>query len=154
MAEDTVIEGGNDGPLSLDEKAQELPSSGDTSPARSIDSPNPDEKLFPETDLARGIVGWEGQDDPANPQNFSPTRKWCLLALISAITLISPLASSMFSPAVGYMGADFGVSNETLLSFSVTIFLLGYAVRVLLLDTLLLSNQNIYHSSAPFSLPL
>lgn len=87
-----------------------------------------DKPLFPETDLSRDIVGWDGQDDPANPQNFSPTKKWSLLALISSVTLISPLASSMFSPAVGYMAADFGESDQTLLAFSVSIFLLGYTV--------------------------
>jgi len=91
-------------------------------------SSTPDKPLFPETDLSRGIVGWDGQDDLANPQNFSPTKKWSLLALISSVTLISPLASSMFSPAVGYMGAEFGETDQTLLAFSVSIFLLGYTV--------------------------
>lgn len=88
--------------------------------------------LYPETDLDKGIIGWDGQDDPNNPQNFAPKRKWMLLALMSSFTFISPLASSMFSPAISYVAADFGVTNETLLSFSVTIFLLGYTVRTLL----------------------
>ncbi|RAH44638.1 MFS transporter [Aspergillus brunneoviolaceus CBS 621.78] len=96
----------------------------------------PTRPLFPETDLSRGIVGWDGQDDPHNPQNFASGRKWGLLALISSITFISPLASSMFSPAVGYVGKDFGVSNEYLLSFSVTIFLLGYTIGPLFLAPL------------------
>lgn len=84
--------------------------------------------LYPETDLDKGIIGWDSQDDPSNPQNFSPKRKWMLLALMSSFTFISPLASSMFSPAISYVAADFRVTNETLLSFSVTIFLLGYTV--------------------------
>lgn len=85
-------------------------------------------ELFPETDLSRGIVGWEGQDDPKNPQNFSDGRKLTLLALISAMTLISPLASSMFSPAISYMAMEFNETNQTILSFSVSIYLLGYTV--------------------------
>ncbi|KAI9930647.1 hypothetical protein ASPWEDRAFT_107800 [Aspergillus wentii DTO 134E9] len=93
-------------------------------------------KVYPETDLDRAIVGWEGQNDPANPQNFSSGKKWALLSLVSAITLISPLASSMFSPSVGYMGAEFGESNEILLSFSVTVFVLGYTVGPLFLAPL------------------
>ncbi|KAJ5872372.1 uncharacterized protein N7529_004725 [Penicillium soppii] len=92
--------------------------------------------LYPETDLDRGIVGWDGQDDPKNPQNFSSGKKWSLLALISAMTLISPLASSMFSPAVIFMAADFKVTNETILSFSVSIYLLGYTFGPLLLAPL------------------
>jgi hypothetical protein len=85
-------------------------------------------KQFPVTDLDRGIVGWDSQDDPENPQNFAMSRKWGLLALMSAITFVSPLASSMFSPAVSYVAIDLHVTNETVLSFSVSIFLLGYAV--------------------------
>lgn len=83
---------------------------------------------FPETDLDRGIVGWEGQDDPKNPQNFPSSKKWALLSLISAMTLVSPLASSMFSPAISFMAAEFKETNETILSFSVSIYLLGYTV--------------------------
>lgn len=85
-------------------------------------------KLFPVTDLDRGIVGWDGQDDPENPQNFAMGRKWGLLALMSAITFVSPLASSMFSPAVSYVAIDLDVTNETILALSVSIFLIGYTV--------------------------
>lgn len=83
---------------------------------------------FPETDLSQGLVGWDGQDDPENPQNFAAGKKWALLALISAFTLISPLASSMFSPAVVYMAEEFHETNETILSFTVSIYLVGYVV--------------------------
>jgi hypothetical protein len=99
-------------------------------------------KRFPETDLHRGIVGWDGQNDPANPQNFSAGQKWGLLALMSSITFLSPLASSMFAPAASYVAVDLGVTNETLLSFSVTIFLLGYTVRIRLIYIWLRSTQN------------
>ncbi|KAL2859510.1 major facilitator superfamily domain-containing protein [Aspergillus pseudodeflectus] len=93
-------------------------------------------KVFPETDLSRGIVGWEGQDDPNNPQNFAPGKKWGLLGLISAFTLVSPLASSMFAPAVSYMAADFRETNQTILSFTVSVFLLGYTFGPCLLAPL------------------
>ncbi|CDM30192.1 Major facilitator superfamily [Penicillium roqueforti FM164] len=93
----------------------------------------PTTEIFPETDLSCGIVGWDGQDDLNNPQNFPANKKWTLLALISAMTLISPLASSMFSPAISYVAAEFGETNETILSFSVSIYILGYAFGPLLL---------------------
>ncbi|CAI7594678.1 unnamed protein product [Penicillium bialowiezense] len=96
----------------------------------------PARALFPETDLDRGIVGWEGQDDPKNPQNFSSGKKWALLSLVSAMTLVSPLASSMFSPAISFMAAEFGETDETILSFSVSIYLLGYTFGPLLLAPL------------------
>ncbi|KAL4864419.1 hypothetical protein BDV12DRAFT_176186 [Aspergillus spectabilis] len=84
-------------------------------------------QLFPETDLDKGIIGWDGQDDPNNPQNFPESKKWGLLLLISAFTMISPLASSMFSPAIRYMAEDFNETNQTILSFTVSVYLLGYA---------------------------
>lgn len=86
--------------------------------------------VFPETDLDRGIVGWDGQADPQNPRNFTNSKKWGILLLTSLITLISPLASSMFSPGVGLMALDFKVTNEVLLSFSVSVYLLGYTVSI------------------------
>lgn len=86
--------------------------------------------LYPVTDLDKGIVGWDSQDDPANPQNFAESRKWGLLALMSSMTLVSPLASSMFAPALSNAAAELRVTNETLLSFSVTIYLLGYTVSI------------------------
>lgn len=86
--------------------------------------------LYPVTDLDKGIVGWDTQDDPANPQNFTKSRKWGLLALLSSMTLISSLASSMFSPALGDVAVDLKVTNEVLLSFTVTIYMLGYTVSL------------------------
>ncbi|KAJ6171825.1 hypothetical protein N7470_000892 [Penicillium chermesinum] len=94
------------------------------------------EPLYPETDLDRGIVGWDSQDDPRNPQNFSAKKKWTLLLFLSAFTFISPLASSMFAPAVGFMAKDFNETNETILSLSVSIFLIGYTIGPLLLAPL------------------
>ncbi|XWX02280.1 hypothetical protein V2A60_010316 [Cordyceps javanica] len=91
---------------------------------------------FPVTDLDAGIVGWDSQDDPQNPQNYTPRKKWMILALISVMTIISPLASSMFAPAVGYMARDFDETNETVVSLSVSIYLIGYTVGPLLLAPL------------------
>ncbi|KAI9369643.1 major facilitator superfamily domain-containing protein [Aspergillus egyptiacus] len=92
--------------------------------------------VFPETDFAQGLVGWDSQDDPQNPQNFPKGRKWGLLLLLSAFTTISPLASSMFAPAISYMAADVGETDQTILSFTVSVYLLGYAFGPLLLAPL------------------
>ncbi|OAA82569.1 Major facilitator superfamily domain, general substrate transporter [Akanthomyces lecanii RCEF 1005] len=91
---------------------------------------------FPVTDLDAGIVGWDRQEDPKNPQNYTQRKKWTILALISAMTIISPLASSMFAPAVEYMAREFHETNATVISLSVSIYLLGYTVGPLLLAPL------------------
>lgn len=115
--------------MPLNSNARSLPGI-EKSGEKDTHATNPDKHRFPETNLSEGIIGWEGQDDHENPQNFPSSRKWGLLALMSGITFVSPLASSMPSPAIGYVGADFGVTNDAILSFTVSIYLLGYSVCI------------------------
>ncbi|KAI0871553.1 major facilitator superfamily domain-containing protein [Hypoxylon argillaceum] len=91
---------------------------------------------IPTSDLARGVVGWEGADDPAMPLNFAPRRKWVAVTCLSLITLFSPLSSSILAPAIGAVSADFGTADTTKASLPVSIFLLGYAVGPLFLSPL------------------
>lgn len=34
------------------------------------------------------IVWWDGEDDPANPLNWAPLKKWTNIMLLSGITFI------------------------------------------------------------------
>jgi multidrug resistance protein len=88
------------------------------------------------SNLEKGVVGWESQDDPELPLNFPEGRKFLLLGLISIITLISPLASSMFAPGVTFMNKEFNNTSTILTSFSVSVFVLGYAIGPILLSPL------------------
>ncbi|KAL4805641.1 major facilitator superfamily domain-containing protein [Aspergillus unguis] len=96
----------------------------------------PTRQHIPESDLDNGIVGWDGQDDPAHPLNFPASRKWTLLGLVSSVTFISPLASSMLSPALTSLAEDWDVTNQTILSLTVTIYLLGYVIGPMVLAPL------------------
>lgn len=87
---------------------------------------------IPITNLEKGIVGWDSQDDPAYPRNFTKKRKMILLALVTVMTLTSALASSMFSPAATSLAAEFKITNKELLAFCVSVYLLGYAVCLLI----------------------
>lgn len=80
------------------------------------------------TNIATGIVGWESEDDPAVPFNFSARQKWALVWLLSAITLLTPLATSILSPAISILDNDFNNTNPTLGSMTVSIYLFGYVV--------------------------
>lgn len=91
---------------------------------------------IPVTNLDAGVVGWEGQDDPEMPLNFAQRRKWLLLSLLSSITVVSPLASSMFAPGVIFMDRDFHNTDSTISAFTVSIFVMGYAVGPLFLSPL------------------
>lgn len=40
-------------------------------------------------EVDRYVVDFDGPDDPEDPLNWSKTRKWCLVGLISAMTLVT-----------------------------------------------------------------
>lgn len=87
-------------------------------------------------DLDNGIVGWESQHDPEHPLNFPQSRKWFITSLLSAITFMTPFASSILAPAISFIAKDFEEPSITKSSMPVSIFLLGYAVGPLFLSPL------------------
>ena len=93
-------------------------------------------EIYPLTDLENNLVGWDSQDDPANPKNFPDGKKWLTLGLVAAITFLSPLASSMFAPGVGFVSKEFNNTSAILASFAVSVFVLGFAVGPLFLSPL------------------
>lgn len=34
------------------------------------------------------IVGWDGDEDPANPLNWSPAQRWAHVAIVSLLTFL------------------------------------------------------------------
>jgi MFS family permease len=91
---------------------------------------------YPLTDLDNNLVGWDAQDDPTNPRNFPDRRKWTILAMVAAITFLSPLASSIFAPGIPFVNADFNNTSQLLGSFAVSVYVLGFAVGPLILSPL------------------
>ncbi|KAK7747230.1 hypothetical protein SLS53_001483 [Cytospora paraplurivora] len=91
---------------------------------------------LPETNLDESIVGWDGQDDPNMPLNFTTSRKWMLVGLLSAITLLTPFASSILSPGISSLMIEFGETSEIMGALTVSIYLLGYVVGPMFLAPL------------------
>ncbi|KAF1943282.1 MFS general substrate transporter [Clathrospora elynae] len=91
---------------------------------------------YPLSDLDNNLVGWDTQDDPANPRNFPDGRKWTLLGLVAAITFLSPLASSIFAPGIPFVNADFHNTSQILGSFAVSVYVLGFSFGPLFLSPL------------------
>ena len=93
------------------------------------------------------VIDWEGKDDPRNPMNWTSRRKWNNLAVICALTFLTPMASSMIAPAIPLIMKDFNFNNETVASFVVSIYVLGYAVGPLIWAPLseLYGRVPIYH---------
>ncbi|KAM3549547.1 hypothetical protein ARSEF4850_008797, partial [Beauveria asiatica] len=66
---------------------------------------------LPVTNLNDHIVGWDGEQDPAMPFNFSTTQKWTWVWLLSAVTFVTPFSSSILSPAIHQLLSEFGVAS-------------------------------------------
>jgi hypothetical protein len=79
------------------------------------------------------IVDWEGPEDPENPQNWTPKRKWGIIASLGAITLITPLASSFFAPGVPQVMRSFNETSNVMASFVVSVYILGFAIGPLVI---------------------
>ncbi|KAE9363892.1 MFS multidrug transporter-like protein [Stipitochalara longipes BDJ] len=81
-------------------------------------------------------VNWETDNDSSNPLNWSPSRKWRNLGVISIMSLTTPLASTMFAPAIPQVMAHFHSTSTNIETFIVSIFVLGFAFGPLLVAPL------------------
>lgn len=81
-----------------------------------------------ETEEDPNIVAWDGPDDPQNPINWSFAKKWGTVSLVSAITFLTPLASSIFAPGVPQVMEAFNSTDDMLAGFMVSIYVLGFAI--------------------------
>jgi multidrug resistance protein len=79
------------------------------------------------------LVDWDGPDDPANPQNWAASRKWGIIAALGAVTLITPLASSFFAPGVPQVLRTFNETSNTIATFVVSVYILGFAIGPLII---------------------
>lgn len=62
-------------------------------------------------DLEPDIVFWDGPTDLANPQKWSTRKKGLNITVISAMTFMTPLASSMFAPGVPEVMKEFNTDR-------------------------------------------
>ncbi|GAW11976.1 hypothetical protein ANO14919_013310 [Xylariales sp. No.14919] len=91
---------------------------------------------LPVSNLGEGIIGWDSQEDTAMPFNFSQRDKWTWVGLLSAMTLLTPFASSILSPAITTLDKEFNNDNAIVGSMTVSIYLLGYVVGPIIIAPL------------------
>ncbi|KAF7343090.1 MFS polyamine transporter [Mycena venus] len=82
------------------------------------------------------LVDWDGSDDQENPRNWTSPRKWLASIIIASLTFISPLTSSIVSPASDLIAAEFGLTNSVAIALFTSIFLLAYAFGPLVIGPL------------------
>ncbi|KAL4876595.1 CefM protein [Aspergillus karnatakaensis] len=93
------------------------------------------------------LVDFDSPSDPDRAINWPLSRKWSIIALLSLMSFIMPVASSMFAPAVPQCLDEFDSSSSVLGSLVVSIYLLGEAGGPLLFAPLseLYGRSCIYH---------
>ncbi|KAJ9165188.1 MFS general substrate transporter [Coniochaeta hoffmannii] len=82
------------------------------------------------------VVSWDGPDDPQNPKNWTDKKKWTNVAILSILTVITPLGSSMFAPGIPKIMAEFHSTDSTTATFVLSIYILGFAFGPLLIAPL------------------
>ncbi|KAI1209310.1 bicyclomycin resistance protein [Annulohypoxylon truncatum] len=85
-----------------------------------------------DSETSPNIVWWSGPNDPENPYNWPTWRKVLNCGLISAMTFISPLASSLFAPGVPQVVRDFHSTSLEIAAFVVSVYVLGFAAGPML----------------------
>lgn len=78
---------------------------------------------------------FDSVDDPANPKNWSYTRKVLITMLFGTTTMCSTFASSVFSSASPYISEQFGVGRQVTV-LGISLFIAGYIFGPLLWSSL------------------
>jgi hypothetical protein len=74
------------------------------------------------------IVDFDGPDNMENPMNWRASKKWGMVMLVSAITFLTPLASSIFAPGIPEVMREFNSTNDMLEGFMLSIYVLGVSL--------------------------
>ncbi|RSL57620.1 hypothetical protein CEP54_008227 [Fusarium duplospermum] len=88
------------------------------------------------SDSQSNAVDWDGPDDPEHPFNWPKKQKVIHIGLVTFINFVLNLAATLFAPAAQNLATDFSVTNSTVLSLTVSIYLLGFAVGPLIVAPL------------------
>lgn len=87
------------------------------------------------------IVGWSGEGDQQNPQNFTVVQKVSISLVISLMNLTVSLAVSVFSAMLEVVAAEFKQDRPEKMESTLTAYILGLAFgRCLLLAPLFLAS--------------
>ncbi|EXF76518.1 major facilitator superfamily transporter [Colletotrichum fioriniae PJ7] len=78
------------------------------------------------------IIDWDGQDDPEHPLNWSDGKKGLNIAILSLLSVVTPLGSSMFAPGIPLIMREFHNDSSVTATFLLSIYVLGFAFGPLL----------------------
>lgn len=73
------------------------------------------------------LIEWDGPDDPENPMNWAPRKKWIVTIMLGLMTFCVTFASSVFADATFAVSEEFHVSTEVS-TLGTSLFVLGFGV--------------------------
>lgn len=79
------------------------------------------------------LVAWDGPDDPANPRNWSFREKIFQTAIVSIYSLLSPMLSSILSPAMAEISESLNIEKKVIQALCVSIMVLAWAIGPLII---------------------
>jgi len=79
----------------------------------------------PEQNAKSFLVEFEGTDDPGNPKNWTPKRRWSITVSMGLMVFTVTFASSIFSVNIGVVQEKFNVELVTA-TLGVALFVLGF----------------------------
>ncbi|KAI1338571.1 major facilitator superfamily domain-containing protein [Xylariaceae sp. FL0016] len=87
-------------------------------------------------ETGENIVDWDGPDDPQNPQNWPAWKRRTQVILAGALLLTANLAATMFAPGAASFADEFHVTDSTIVSLTVSIYLCGFAIGPMFISPL------------------
>lgn len=91
------------------------------------------------------LVELSGPDDPLNPLNLPPWRKWSCASILGAMTFAATFSSSVFAAAASVTVEDFGVAPETM-AMATSLYVFGFATGPVLMGPA----SELYGRKTPF----
>ncbi|OOF98554.1 hypothetical protein ASPCADRAFT_162116 [Aspergillus carbonarius ITEM 5010] len=82
----------------------------------------------PDPDHDPDLVTWDGPQDPDNPKNWPPVKKWTTVIPMSLFNFLSSMSSATMAPALDSIQQDLHFSSNMLAVLSLSVFLLGMAI--------------------------
>lgn len=80
-------------------------------------------------------VRFDGDSDPINPRSFSKTRKWLIVAIVSAGSTCVTCASSMYTLTYGQITTEFHISR-VVATLGLSLFVVGLGLGPMILGPL------------------
>lgn len=77
-------------------------------------------------------VDWDGPDDAENPKNWKTSNRMLQVLPIAFFALNMNLAATMFAPGVGQLVAEFGITDSTIATMTLSIYVLGFGMGVVI----------------------